>query len=67
MLWSVPLKPDFGMSIAAPAQQGGFCVRRRCAHQSVLLELADDAAKPKELWRWNREHVGIDVTWNSDR
>ncbi|MFO1095620.1 MAG: PQQ-binding-like beta-propeller repeat protein [Planctomycetaceae bacterium] len=71
VLWSVPLKPDFGMSIAAPAQQGRFAFVAGVRNQSVLLELADDAAKPKELWRGtgstsvSTSHTGILIVDNT--
>jgi outer membrane protein assembly factor BamB len=49
--WSVPLKPDYGMSIMAPRQQGNYLFASGIGDQSLLLEL--DANKPnaKELWR----------------
>lgn len=50
-LWSAPLKPDYGMSISAPAQQDRFAFFSGVGNQSLLLELADDAAAPREVWR----------------
>ncbi|MBL8850742.1 MAG: PQQ-like beta-propeller repeat protein, partial [Planctomycetaceae bacterium] len=50
-LWSLPLKPDYGMSIAAPAQAGRLVFFSGVGNQSVLLELADDGSAPREVWR----------------
>lgn len=51
VLWSVELKPDFGMSIAAPAIQGRHAFLSGVGNQSVLLELSVDGGPPRELWR----------------
>lgn len=50
-LWSVPLVPDFGMSITAPAFENKTAFFAGVRNVSMLIELADDASAPKELWR----------------
>ncbi|MEX0585405.1 MAG: PQQ-binding-like beta-propeller repeat protein, partial [Pirellulales bacterium] len=50
-LWFVPLVPDFGMSIAAPAFSKKTAFFSGVQNVSMLIELSDDAAAPQELWR----------------
>jgi outer membrane protein assembly factor BamB len=50
-LWSVALKPDYGMSIAAPAQHERYAFFSGVGNNSLLLELAGDAGTPTEVWR----------------
>ena len=49
--WTVGLTPDFGMSIAAPAFEAQTAFFSGVRNVSMLIELADDATAPKELWR----------------
>jgi outer membrane protein assembly factor BamB len=49
--WSVELKPDYGMSIAAPVVQERAVYLSGVVNHSVLLELAPDGQSAKELWR----------------
>lgn len=49
--WNVGLTPDFGMSIAAPVFEDQTAFFSGVRNVSMLIELADDASAPKELWR----------------
>lgn len=49
--WSVELKPDYGMSIAAPVLHGRHVYVSGVVNHSVLLELAPDGKAAEELWR----------------
>mgnify|MGYP002780554238 CR=1 FL=1 len=48
--WSVPLKPNYGMSIMAP-QRAGNRLFAGGIGVSLLLELAENQPTAKELWR----------------
>ena len=49
--WTIPLKPDYGMSIMAPRKEGNYVFASGIGDQSLLVEL--DSAQPgaKEVWR----------------
>jgi outer membrane protein assembly factor BamB len=49
--WSIPLKPDFGMSIGRPQVQGDKMFIAGVMRTSVMLELASGKPEVKELWR----------------
>lgn len=50
-MWSVPLKPDFGMNIAAPQFAGNRAFLSGVGNHSVLLTLGGDRKSAKEEWR----------------
>jgi outer membrane protein assembly factor BamB len=50
-LWSIPLKPDFGMSIAAPQFAGNKVFLSGVGNHSVLLTVGSDRKSVKEEWR----------------
>jgi len=50
VLWSVPLKPDFGMSIAAPRLLGSQLFASGVRSSAVLLELTDEPGA-EIVWR----------------
>lgn len=49
--WSVPLKPDYAMSIAAPMRSGDYLFASGFANKSVLLKLSGDKPGIEEVWR----------------
>lgn len=49
--WSVPLKPDFGMSIAAPRKHGPHLFASGVRSAAVLLKLDDEKPAAEVLWR----------------
>jgi outer membrane protein assembly factor BamB len=49
-LWSVPLKPDFGMAIAAPRQLGSMIYASGVRNAGALIELAEGPGA-NILWR----------------
>jgi outer membrane protein assembly factor BamB len=49
--WSVPLEPQFGMSIMAPRQSGDVLFAGGIGGVSVLLKLAKDHPAVTEVWR----------------
>ncbi len=51
LYWSVPLKPSYGMSIAAPRKLGNKVYTCGYTQTAVLLELAKGTANPEILWR----------------
>jgi outer membrane protein assembly factor BamB len=53
VFWSVPLEPDFGMSIAAPRQLGALIFASGVKSSGALLRLADDRPAAEVLWRGN--------------
>lgn len=56
--WSVPLEPDYGMSIVAPRRSGPYLFAGGVIHKGVMLRLADDKPAVEELWRTSRK-IGI--------
>ncbi len=48
--WTVPLEPQYGMSIMAPRQAGDLLFAGGIGNQSALLRLAQDRA-PEVVWR----------------
>jgi outer membrane protein assembly factor BamB len=53
--WSVPLKPDFGMSIAAPRRLGDYLFAGGNGRKAVLLKLSADRPAVEEVWRGKRD------------
>jgi outer membrane protein assembly factor BamB len=53
--WSVPLAPDFGMSIAAPRKQGDYLFAGGIGFKAVLLKLAADKPAAEEVWRGKKD------------
>lgn len=49
--WSVPLAPQFGMSIMAPRQHGDYLFAGGVGGKAVLLKLAKDKPAAEEVWR----------------
>jgi outer membrane protein assembly factor BamB len=50
VLWKVPLVPDFGMSIALPAQQKGLAFVSGVRNKSLLMKLDPAGGQPEVLW-----------------
>lgn len=51
LYWSVPLVPDYGMSIMSPRQLGDLLFAGGIGGKSVLLKLAADRPAATEVWR----------------
>jgi outer membrane protein assembly factor BamB len=49
--WTVPLAPNYAMSIAAPRRLGNYLFVGGMGDKGVLLELAADKPAAKEVWR----------------
>ena len=49
--WSVPLKPDFGMSIMAPRQSGEYLFASGVGQVGALLKLSSDKPGATVIWR----------------
>ncbi len=49
--WSVPLKPSYGMSIAAPKKLGPYLFASGFGEAAVLLELNDAKPAVEVVWR----------------
>lgn len=49
--WSVPLVPNFGMSIAAPRKSGDLLFASGIRDVAVVLRLASDRPAVDEVWR----------------
>lgn len=49
--WSVPIKPEYEMSIARPQQEGNLVYASAIRNHSVMFELSDDEPAVNELWR----------------
>jgi outer membrane protein assembly factor BamB len=49
--WSVPLKPSYGMSIAAPRKQGDYLFASGIGHKGLLLKLDRDRPAAEIAWR----------------
>lgn len=49
--WTVPLKPDFGMSIGRPQVQGDKMFIAGVMRTSLMLELDSKKPAAKEIWR----------------
>jgi outer membrane protein assembly factor BamB len=52
--WSVPLVPDYGMSIMTPRQLGDRLFAGGMGDKSVLLKLAADKPAAEEVWRGSK-------------
>jgi outer membrane protein assembly factor BamB len=50
VLWTQPLVPDYGMSIAVPAQHGGMAFFSGVQNKSLLLKLDPQGGAPEVLW-----------------
>jgi outer membrane protein assembly factor BamB len=53
-LWSVPIEPGYGMSIMSPRQSGNFIFTGATGMKSILFELDEKGAKPKEIYRGDK-------------
>ncbi len=51
VLWSLPLKPSYGMSIATPRQFGDTIFACGMGDAALLLRLEGDGDQAKEVWR----------------
>lgn len=53
--WSVPLAPDYGMSIMAPRQSGSHLFAAGIGNKGALLKLAADKPAAEVVWRGSKE------------
>jgi len=51
--WSVPLKPDFEMSIMAPRQEGNYLFASGIGNVGAVMELGSEEPKAEVLWTGN--------------
>ena len=51
VLWSSPLKPSYGMSIAVPRLKGNQLFASGIGEVGAMLELGTDGKSVKEIWR----------------
>ena len=49
--WSVPMKPDYGMSIVAPIYSAGYLYVGGHTNKSLLLKLLSNPLDAEEVWR----------------
>lgn len=49
--WSIPMRPSYGMSIARPMVEGNRMYASSIHNEAVLIELSENEATAKELWR----------------
>lgn len=56
--WSVPLEPDYGMSINPPRTDGSYLFAGGIMNKAVLLKLSPDRPAVTEVWRAKAD-VGI--------
>ncbi|MDA8744677.1 PQQ-like beta-propeller repeat protein [Rubripirellula amarantea] len=49
--WSVPITPEYEMSIARPMVEGNRVYASGIRTESLMIEVADDSESAKELWR----------------
>ena len=49
--WSIPIVPDYEMSIARPVVEGNQMYASGIGEAAVMIELASDQPAAKELWR----------------
>ena len=49
--WTIPLKPDYAMSVAAPRKLGKYLFASGIGNVAALIELNDDRPAAKVLWR----------------
>jgi outer membrane protein assembly factor BamB len=49
--WSVPLKPNYGMSITAPRHQGNYLFASGIGHVAAVVELAKDKPAAEIIWQ----------------
>ena len=49
--WSVPLRPNYGMSIAAPRKAGRFLYASGIGSVGALFELSEKNTAPEAVWR----------------
>jgi outer membrane protein assembly factor BamB len=57
LYWSVPLKPDFGMSIAPPRQSGPHLFASAIRATAALLKLDDSQPAAQVVWRGNTRNA----------
>lgn len=55
--WSVPIKPDYEMSVARPMLDGNLLYAGTIGKQSVLLRLAKDRPAAEVVWRDKPKHA----------
>lgn len=53
--WSVPLEPEYGMSIARPQRDGNYLFVAGIMYKGVMLRLHDDKPGVTELWRGSKK------------
>lgn len=53
--WSVPLKPNYGMSIATPRLEGDLLFASGIGDEAICVRLGADPSQAKELWRGDRD------------
>ncbi|HEV7279772.1 MAG TPA: PQQ-binding-like beta-propeller repeat protein [Pirellulaceae bacterium] len=53
VLWSVPLKPSYGMSIMAPRQEGDILFAAGIGNVGAAVRLPKGEGEPDVLWRSN--------------
>jgi len=53
--WSVPLKPNYGMSIATPRKSGNHLFASGIGHQAALLTLDSDQPRAEVAWRGDNQ------------
>lgn len=58
LYWSVPLDPNYGMSIVTPRQSGPYLFAGGIVNKSALLQLSADPSAAEVVWRGKRG-VGI--------
>jgi outer membrane protein assembly factor BamB len=55
--WSVPLSPDYKMSIMAPRKYGEYLFAAGIGDKALLLKLASDKAAATEVWRGTKANA----------
>jgi outer membrane protein assembly factor BamB len=51
LYWSIPLKPDFGMSIATPRKAGDYLFASGIGNVGALMKLASDKPAAEVVWQ----------------
>ncbi|MBI5820651.1 MAG: PQQ-like beta-propeller repeat protein [Verrucomicrobia bacterium] len=55
--WSVPLKPSYGMAIAAPCQAGSYLFASSFKEVGALLKLGSGASGAEIVWKGNPKNA----------
>ncbi len=55
--WSMPLVPEYGMSIMAPRQSGDYLFTGGIGWKALLLKLAKDKPAAEEVWRGEKDNA----------